>query len=76
VRASLINDNWSSFQLLAVEAADAASASAFLGISTNPNPLDLPVVLSLIIVAHANYPKLSKARRKSSTVASSDKLPT
>ena len=54
----------------------AARASAFAGISTNPNPLGSPLYLSLRIVADETCPKASKAFLKSSSVTPFDKLPT
>ena len=54
----------------------ASEASALAGISTNPNPLDLPLNLSFIILTDVTCPKPLKACFKSSSVTMYDKLPT
>src|SRR5205085_2417543 len=54
----------------------AAWAWFLSGISTKPNPRDLPDILSRMIATEETSPCASKAERRSSSVASYDRLPT
>jgi hypothetical protein len=51
-------------------------ASELLDISTNPNPLESPLNLSVMILTDVTCPKAPKACLKSSSVASRGKFPT
>lgn len=57
-----------------LNAAAALSASA-ASISTNPNPLDLPVILSVMTLASSTFPNLANACLRSLSVAFQDKFP-
>lgn len=61
------SDSWS-FEI-------AASASASFVISTNPNPRDRPVILSIITIADDTSPKGLNAEAKLSFVVPHDRLP-
>jgi len=47
----------------------AAVAWSALGISTNPNPLERPVILSMMMLAEATSPCASNVERRSASVA-------
>jgi len=53
----------------------AACASDLVGISTNPNPLDTPLDLSVMILAEVTSPNSVKASRNSSSASSCNRLP-
>jgi hypothetical protein len=54
----------------------AAAASESEDISTNPNPFERPVSLSVIILAESTFPNFEKSSLSASFVAENGKLPT